>query len=119
MVFLRVLTAHLYSRRQLLATAAVAVFAAWLSYHVIFGANGMMAYRQKMSEYKQLQKDVGQMQGENERLQQHIKALKTDPQAIEKEAREQFKYARPGEMIYVIPAPKPPATPETSTAQKR
>ena len=38
--------------------------------------------------------------------------FRRDPKRIEKEAREQFHYARPGEVIYVAPerpAPTPPA----------
>lgn len=85
----------------------------------MFGANGMMAYRQKVDEYRRLQQEVQQEQAENERLRQHINALKTDPEAIEKEAREQLKYARPGEMIYVLPAPKVDPAPPTASAQKR
>ena len=38
---------------------------------------------------------------------QQIQALKTDQKAIEKEAREQLRYVRPGEYVYV---PPPPAT---------
>ncbi len=117
-MFLQRMIAPLYSRRRWLATAAIALFAAGLCYHVIFSANGMMAYRQKVKEYKQLQQAVQQSQAENERLQEHIKQLKSDPQAIEKEAREQFRYARPGELIYVLPPPKPPSPPSTATAQK-
>ncbi|MGA2989420.1 MAG: septum formation initiator family protein [Candidatus Korobacteraceae bacterium] len=111
--------AHLYSRRQWLATAAVVLFAGGLCYRVVFGANGMMAYRQKLSEYKQLQRQIQQSQAENEKLQQRIRQLKSDPQAIEKEAREQFRYARPGELIYVLPAPTVPNPPSAATAQKR
>ena len=117
MLFERVI-AGLYSRRQWLATVAVAVFACALSYHVVFGANGMMAYRQKVAEFHQLQKEIQQSQAENEKLQQRIKQLKSDPQAIEREAREHFRYARPGELIYVLPAPKPPEPPATNTARK-
>ena len=118
-MFLQRVIAYLYSRRQWLATAAVALFAGGLCYKVVFGANGMMAYRQKLQEYRQLQRQVQQSQDENEKLQQRIKQLKSDPQAIEKEAREQFRYARPGETIYVFPAPKPQPSTSTSTAQKR
>ncbi len=117
MFFERVMTV-LYFCRHWLAMAAVVAFACALSYHVIFGANGMMAYRQKVSEFHHLQKEIQQSQAENERLQQRIKQLKSDPQAIEREAREQFRYARPGELIYVLPAPKPPEPPATNTAQK-
>jgi len=118
MIFLRAIARGLCSRRQWLATGCVAVFAGWLFYHVMFGANGMMAYRQKVNEYKHLQQEVQQAQAENERLRQRVNSLKTDPQAIEKEAREQLKYAKPGELIYVLPPPKAESTPSAVTAQK-
>jgi cell division protein FtsB len=118
MKFLRAIVRGLFSRRQWLATGCVAVFAGWLFYHVMFGANGMMAYQQKVREYERLQQEVRQAQVENERLRQRVNSLKTDPQAIEKEAREQLKYAKPGELIYVYPAPKVESIPSTATAQK-
>ncbi len=118
MKFLRAIARGLFSRRQWLATGCVAVFAGWLFYHVMFGANGMMAYRQKVRDYERLQQEVRQAQVENERLRQRVNSLKTDPQTIEKEAREQLKYARPGELIYVYPAPKVESVPSTATAQK-
>ncbi|MGA8867928.1 MAG: septum formation initiator family protein, partial [Candidatus Sulfotelmatobacter sp.] len=81
--------------------------------HVMFGANGMVVYRQKRAEYQDLQKQVAQMRQENERCTQQIEALKSDAKAIEREAREQLHYARPGEYVYVqstLPNSAPPAT---------
>jgi cell division protein FtsB len=108
----------LYATRRNLATAGVAVLTAWLFVHVMFGANGMVVYRQKKAEYQSLQKEIGRLQKENDQYSQHIKALKTDPEAIEKEAREQLHYARPGEVVYVSPAPLPVARPATEAARK-
>lgn len=96
------------SRRRL-ATAAVGLLACVLGYHVIFGANGVMVYRQKQKEYRELQDQNQTLRQQNEALEQQIKALKTDPQAIEKEAREQLHYVRPGEVVYTTPI-KPAAT---------
>jgi cell division protein FtsB len=107
----------LYRRRRKLATAGVALLIAMLGYHVVFGANGLMVYGHKRTEYRSLQSEVEQLQQENEKLSKEIKALKTDPKTIEKEAREQLRYARPGEVIYSIPARPIPTPP--STAQKR
>lgn len=95
------------------------MLACLLALHVVFGANGMLAYHQKRTEYRELQQQIEAMQQENERLSSQIKALKTDPKAIEKEAREQFRYARPGEVVFVLgqePA-KPQAAPQA--AEKR
>jgi len=98
--------------RRKLATFAVALLAGLLFLHVMFGANGMVVYKQKRAEYESLRKKVLLEQKENELYTQQIQSLKTDEKAIEKEAREQLHYARPGEYVYVPPAPvnvPPPA----------
>ena len=88
-----------------------------LAFHVVFGANGMMVYEHKRTESKALDQEIKSLQLEQQRLNERIKALKSDPAAIEKEAREQLRYARPGEVVYSLPAEKRAATPAT-TAQK-
>jgi cell division protein FtsB len=107
----------LYSIRRRLATGGVLVLTAWLFVHVMFGANGMVVYRQKKVEYQNLHKEIDSLQKENEQYTEQIKALETDPKTIEKEAREQLHYARPGEVIYVEPPPPPPK-PSTDAARK-
>jgi cell division protein FtsB len=106
----------IYQVRRKLATAAVAVLTVWLFAHVMFGANGMVIYRQKKAEYQDLQKEIDGLQKENDTYNSHVKALKTDPKAIEQEAREQLHYARPGEVIYVTPVPV--QRPTLDSAQK-
>jgi cell division protein FtsB len=108
----------LYRLRRRIATAAVLVLTAWLFVHVTFGANGMVVYRQKRAAIKDLEQQVNGLDKENERYADQIKALKSDPQAIEKEAREQLHYARPGEVVYVPPATAAPQKPDTSAARK-
>lgn len=111
--------AVLYVLRRRLATGAVALLAGWLFVHVVFGANGMVVYRQKKAEYQNLQKEITGLQKDNARYTQEIKALKSDPETIEREAREQLHYARPGEVVYVAPAPAAPAqAPSTDAARK-
>lgn len=108
----------LFVYRTRLATIAVGILAVWLFLHVTFGANGMVVYRAKRAEYQNLQKDLSRLQKENDQYTQEINALKTDPKMIEKEAREQFHYARPGEVVYVAPD-RPVATPPSNrTASK-
>jgi cell division protein FtsB len=60
-----------------------------------------------------LQKEIGQLQKENDEYTSQISQLKSDPRRIEKEAREQFHYTRPGEVVYVSPEPAPP--PQSAT----
>lgn len=108
----------LHAARRRLATAAVCIITVWLFVHVTFGANGMVVYRAKRAEYQRLQKEIDALQNENNRYTDQIKDLKTDPRAIEKEAREQLHYTRPGEVIYVSPAPPQPQSPATNAARK-
>ena len=109
----------LYDLRTKLATAAVAALAIMLAVHVIFGTNGTMVYQKKKIEYRVLEKDVDQLQQENQALSQRIKALKTDPNAIEREAREQLHYARPGEIIYLTPGQRNPNAPPPNASAKK
>jgi cell division protein FtsB len=109
--------AKLYSIRRRVATGGVLILTVWLFVHVMFGANGMIVYRQKKAEYQSLQKEINSLQKENEQYTGQVKALETDPKTIEKEAREQLHYARPGEVVYVEPPPPVPR-PSTDAARK-
>jgi cell division protein FtsB len=102
--FARPMAMQLYALRRRIATMTVAVLAGLLFVHVMFGANGMIVYKQKRADYESLQRRIAQEQKENELYAQQIRGLKTDEQAIEKEAREQLRYVRPGEYVYVPPA---------------
>ena len=109
---------RIYSLRRRIATVAVALLAASLFVHVMFGANGMVVYKQKRAEYEGLRKKNVQVQQENDRYTQQIQGLKTDQKSIEKEAREQLGYAKPGEYVYVPPVAVKPAPPATHSAKK-
>ena len=109
---------EVYTLRRRIATIAVVVLAIALFVHVMFGANGMVVYRQKRNEYQELRKKIEQVQQENDRYMQQIQGLKTDQTAIEKEAREQLGYAKPGEYVYVPPAPAKPPVPANPPANK-
>ena len=100
----------LYAARRRLATGGVLLVTLWLFLHVMFGANGMVVYRSKRAEYQRLQAEIDRLQKENDLYTQQIKGLQNDPKAIEKEAREQLHYTRPGEVVYVDPSPQRPAT---------
>lgn len=106
------------SLRRKLGAALAGVLAVWIFFHVVLGANGAVAYGNKRSEYKTLEKNVDQLQAQNEQLRKRIEALKTDPAAIEREAREQLHYAKPGEIVYVAPAPPPPPAPKNHSAKR-
>jgi cell division protein FtsB len=85
------------------ATAAAAVVALGLGYHVMFGQNGLTAYEQKRQEAQTLSRQLQSLERENELLKGHVDRLQNDPNAIEHQAREELHYTRPGEVIYTLP----------------
>ena len=98
-----------------LGTAAATLLIGGLLLHAMFGANGLVVYRQKHAEMQSLESEVERLQKENDQYVDQIKSLKSDPAAIEKEAREQLHYTRPGEVVYV--APDSPQKPPTGRAK--
>ena len=92
-------------------TVLAVALALLLTWHVINGKHGLSVWQQKRVEDKQLRKEIDTLQQENTRLKGRIEKLKTDPHAIEREAREKLHYAKPGEVIYALPADPQPQTP--------
>ena len=107
----------LYRMRRRIATAAVIAAALVFGYHAIFGENGLSVYEQRRAEDRVVQKRIGELQQENARLGQHVKDLKSDPDAIEREARDRLHYARPGEVIWTEDSP-PASTAPPQTGKK-
>lgn len=70
----------------------------------VFGTHGLLAMRRAQKEAVRVQLEIDQINQENRRLQENVKALKTDPAAIERIAREEMGLARPGEYIFKLPA---------------
>ena len=71
----------------------------------IFGAHGFLAMWRTRQQIQQLQGEITRLNKENGALSDRVTALKTDPKAIERIAREEMGLARPGEMIFKMPAP--------------
>jgi cell division protein FtsB len=87
------------------AGIAVAVgLAGLLMWHVVNGKDGLSIWQQKRAEDHQLQREIKDLEQENAQLRQRIGRLQSDPDAIEHEAREKLHYAKPGEVIYALPA---------------
>jgi cell division protein FtsB len=71
--------------------------------HEIFGRNGYMTLRHEKKEYTALQQQIQTISEENQKLERKIHALKNNPEAVEKQARDQLHLAKPGEIIYMLP----------------
>jgi cell division protein FtsB len=86
------------------AGSGVAVcLALLLMTHVINGRNGLTVWHKKRAEDQQLQNDIDKLKRENAQLRDHVERLKSDPDAIEHEAREKLHYAKPNEVIVAMP----------------
>ena len=93
-------------------TAVAVVLALMLGWHVVNGNHGLSVWQQKRVEDNHLRKEIDQLEQENAHLRDRIVHLKSDPGAIEHEAREKLHYAKPGEVIYALPPdPKPQSQP--------
>ena len=79
-----------------------AFFVLLLGYQLL-GPSGYMALRSREREKRALEEEIRKLTVENLRLVRQVKELQTDPQAVERIAREEMKLARPGEVIYVLP----------------
>ena len=96
----------LFRMRRRIATGAVIAAALVFGYHAIFGENGISVYQQRRSEDRAVRQKMDDLKKENSRLNQQVNALRSDPDAIEREARERLHYARPGEVIWTEDQPQ-------------
>jgi cell division protein FtsB len=82
--------------------------------HEIFGQNGYLTLRREKKEYTDLQKQIQTLSQQNLELERKINALKNNPAAVEKQARDQLHLAKPGEIIYMLPGQNTAPHPETA-----
>ena len=87
-------------------TGVMVALALLLGWHVFNGKHGLSSWQQNRTQEKSLHKEIDDLQQENSRLAIRVEKLKSDPNAIEHEAREKLHYAKPGEVIVDLPAEK-------------
>lgn len=68
----------------------------------VFGTHGVLAMRRSEQEARDVRRQIDEINEENRQLEQRVKELKTDPEAIERIAREEMGLARPGEYIFRV-----------------
>lgn len=96
--------------RARLALAALALVA--ILFVFVFPTRSYLAQRRQVSS---AQHDLEVLRHQNDQLQSEALELQT-PAAIERMAREQFHYVRPGEHVYqVVPGPATPSGTSTTT----
>jgi cell division protein FtsB len=84
----------------------------------VFGTHGVLAMRRSAQQAAEIQQEIQQLNDENQKLENRVRSLKTDPSSIERIAREEMGLARPGEYIFKIqPKAGEPSTPLAQPAE--
>jgi len=91
---------------RFVAFVGLACLVVLVGYKVVFGANGTVEWRAKRAEYQRLQNEIVKANQQHQELEDRVKKLQRDPNAIVKEARERLGYVMPGEVILVQPQRK-------------
>lgn len=74
-----------------------------LSGFFLLGDRGFLEVRRQKQRLAELQAEVSALAAENEQLEADVARLKVDPAAVEKIAREELNFVRPGEVVLILP----------------
>jgi cell division protein FtsB len=91
------------ARNKVLMVAAV--LAGVLSLASVADAKGFRRYLRLRQDVEALQERNRGLAQQNESLLREINALRKDPAALERAAREELGYVKPGELVFHLEAP--------------
>ena len=91
-----------HQRRQQRLRYVLLFVSAALMVNALVGDNGVLATMKAGQQYKRLQRDLYALREENQRLKVNMERLKSDPTAIEEEARKNLGLIRPGETLVIV-----------------
>lgn len=77
--------------------------------YVIYTHSGFGRYLRLRTDLRSIQTQNARLRAENERLMREVDALQTDPRALERVARSELGWVRPGEVIFDLHQPEPKA----------
>jgi cell division protein FtsB len=75
---------------------------------LFFGERGFLDARRQRAELRELQTEVNDELAHVQALKAEVKRLQNDPTAIERVAREELGFAKPGEIQFLLPDNQPP-----------
>ncbi|MFQ5896855.1 MAG: septum formation initiator family protein [Candidatus Methylomirabilia bacterium] len=94
--------------RRVLASSALGIAAAAI---LAYGAAGVIRVWQMKQDVEALGKELETLQSETELLSSTVDRLREDPALIEKLAREELGYVKPGEKVLKFPPMSGPEAP--------
>jgi cell division protein FtsB len=69
----------------------------------VFNDKGLIEVHDRAKKLSAIESEIGKVDSENKQLTAEIQALRSDPNTIEKLAREELKLVKPGEVVLVTP----------------
>ena len=95
--------------RRKAATLASIILVVALVVGSLFGDRGFLQLVRQQRRAEALAREIDELRLENGRLAAEIVALRSDPRAIERHAREELGLSRPGETVFLIREDPPAA----------
>jgi len=91
------------SLRQRIALVAAAIVSAALVGAVVFGSHGLLHLRALKSEERAISQRIAGLLLESRQLRYRLQRLRSDDRYLERLAREELGFVRPGEIVYRFP----------------
>lgn len=88
-------------RRKVWVVGSVILFVA-LVVGALIGDRGVLYLIDQQRRAEELRQELDALRTDNQRLSDEIAALRSDPRAIERIAREELGLARPGETVFIL-----------------
>lgn len=79
------------------------LFSALVFGFFLVNEHGLLQVRRQRLTLSKMQAEVSQLDEDNRKLEAEVAALKNDPKAVEKTAREMLNLVRPGEVVLILP----------------
>jgi cell division protein FtsB len=88
------------SRRALAGGVVVTLAVAFL----VYGSSGLVRVWQMQKEVEALEREIVTLRAAMQEMARNVDALRSDPAALEKLAREELGFVRPGEKVLKFPS---------------
>ena len=95
--------------RQRFAIVAAGGVSLALVVAILFGSRGVLHLGALIGEETAIKQRIAGLLAENQRLRTQVRQLRNDDRYLERLAREQLGFVRPGEVVYRFSAPARPA----------
>ncbi|MCG3193090.1 MAG: Cell division protein FtsB [Thermoanaerobaculia bacterium] len=69
----------------------------------LFGDRGILEAKKQKERLSLMQAEISRIAADNERLEEEVRRLKSDPAAAEKIVREELNLVRPDDIVIVLP----------------